>query len=165
MGLPQQVSAKDLASVLGLTTRRLQQLAKQGVLAKTGHGKYELGRCVQAYVDWKTNSEIDRATDSSSADEQVKLERARKLRRENDEGEHRLIQTSDATAAVEMIVGGLRTDLSAVPARVTTDVAERRRIENEIDTVLGKLADRFEKVGEALQAGRDPDEADQEGNN
>lgn len=45
------VSAKELGDYLeGITARRVQQLAAEGVLPKVGRGKYPLKACVLAYL-------------------------------------------------------------------------------------------------------------------
>lgn len=156
-GVHEEISVKLLAEILGIGERWVQQLEKQGVLIKSGHGRYDLAASVQAYIAFKVASEVARAAPmESNAGERVKSERARKLKLENDEKELRLVQTPDAVAALDAIVGPLKADLSGVPARVTDDVAERRRIEDAIDVVLSGLSDRFKQAGAALRTGRDP---------
>lgn len=156
-GVHEEISVKLLAGVLGVTERWVQQLEKQGVLKKNGRSRYDLAASVQAYIKFKVESEVARVVpEDSSPGERVKVERARKLRLENDEKELRLVQTPDAIAALDAIVGPLKADLAGVPARVTDDVAERRRIEDAIDTVLRALANRFKEACRALRSGRDP---------
>lgn len=151
------ISVRALAEVLGITERWVQQLEKQGILVKVGRGRYNLAAAVQAYIAFKVESEVARAVpEETSPGERVKTERARKLKLENDEKELRLVQTPDAVAALDAIVGPLIADLAGVPARATDDVALRRDIEDAIRSVLKGLADRFEKAGADLQAGRDP---------
>lgn len=151
------VSVKVLANVLGITERWVQQLEKQGILEKVGRGRYNLAAAVQGYIAFKIESEVARAApEETSPGERVKTERARKLKLENDEKELRLVQTPDAVAALDAIVGPLMADLAGVPARATDDVALRRNVEDAIGSVLQGLADRFEKAGADLQSGRDP---------
>lgn len=164
--LDETVSVRDLAKVLGVTERWVQQLEKQGVLVKVRRGQYNLAAAVQSYIAFKVESEVARAVpEETSPGERVKAERARKLKLENDEKELRLVQTPDAIAALDAIVGPLMTDLAGVPARVTDDVAMRRQIEDAIESVRRRLADRFEKAGADLLAGRDPLSADEEDDN
>lgn len=44
------VSAAVIARLFNLTERRIQQLAKQGILSKVAHGKYDLLTAVREYV-------------------------------------------------------------------------------------------------------------------
>jgi phage terminase Nu1 subunit (DNA packaging protein) len=160
-----EISTESLAAVLGLTPQRIGQLTHSGVFVKAGHGRYSLPNAVQAYVNYKVAGESRRLAGAADGEpttpgEQVKLERARKLRLENDERERALTDTSNAIAALDVIVGMLRADLAGVPARVTDDVPLRRQIEHAIDHVLGGLADRFTQASADLRAGRDPDAAD-----
>lgn len=156
-GVHDEISVKLLAGVLGVTERWVQQLEKQGVLKKKGRSRYDLAASVQAYIKFKVESEVARAVpEQSNPGERVKAERARKLKLDNDEKERRLVQMPSAVAALDAIVGPLKADLAGVPARVTDDVALRRRIEDATDAVLRGLADRFAKAGRDLRAGRDP---------
>jgi len=157
----QKLSSQELGVVLGLTERRVQQLEDNGVLQNVGTGRskrFVLADAVQAML---LKYEMDaRQPDAGSSRERFELERARKLELANEENEKRLIPTEIAVAAVEHIVGMMRTDLAAVPARITEDVALRRRAQDAIDTVLGGLAKRLLKAGDAVREGRDPSDAD-----
>ena len=44
------VATTELAAVLGISTRRVQQLAQDGILDTVERGKFELGAAVQAYI-------------------------------------------------------------------------------------------------------------------
>jgi len=156
-----EVGTADLAAILGRTDRWIRDLENQGVLQKTARGRYKLAASVQAYVEWRLKAEVDRRYDESDARQQIEIERARKLRLQNDEAENKLVPTDLGIAAVDFIVGILRTDLAGVPALITEDVALRRRAEDAIDQVLNSVADRFEKASAALEQGRDPLEADE----
>jgi phage terminase Nu1 subunit (DNA packaging protein) len=47
------VTAGELAAHLFLDTeRRVQQLAKEGIIIKKGHGKYPLDQCREGYIRW-----------------------------------------------------------------------------------------------------------------
>jgi hypothetical protein len=46
------VSAAVLAETLGVTPRRLQQLAAENILPRATRGLYPLGLCVQRYLEF-----------------------------------------------------------------------------------------------------------------
>lgn len=159
------VPAAKLAAILAsppFTDRWLRELADKGYLVKSGRAEYELAASVQGYIRFIRETEVERQLGQQNARAEFETERARKLKLENDENDKILIRTPIAIAAVDFIVGMLRTELAAVPARASEDVATRRRVENAIDAVLHALAQRLEKAGAALAEGRDPLEADEE---
>jgi phage terminase Nu1 subunit (DNA packaging protein) len=152
-----EVSIAKLGDVLGVGERWVQQLEAQGVLRKSARGRYPLAASVQAYTKFKVDSEVARANpEETTPGERVKAERARKLKLENDERELHLVAMPSAVTALDVIVGPLKSGLAGVPARVTDDIALRRRIEDAIESVLWDLADRARKASVALRQGRDP---------
>jgi phage terminase Nu1 subunit (DNA packaging protein) len=158
---PELVSAARLAKCFGLTERRVRQLADEGVVVKSGRALYDLAKSTQAMFRHIRETEIAKRESEASSRSQFEAERARKLKLENDEKENILIETPTAIAAIDFIVGRLRTGLAGVPARVSEDVATRRRVENAIDDVLLEVSDNFEKAATLLGEGRDPFEADE----
>ena len=156
------ISSAQLGALLGLTERRVQQLADEGIIANVGRGRskrYVLADAVQALLA-RAAEDAKSAPAAGTIREQFEAERARKLKLENDQAEALLIETPDAIAAIDGIFGEVRTALGGIAARFTSDLPERRRLENEIDIVLGDLASRLDKAGAALRKGGDPLDAD-----
>jgi predicted transcriptional regulator of viral defense system len=44
------ISSKDLAGILGVTTRRIRQLTQNGVFPQVARGKYVLGEAMRSYI-------------------------------------------------------------------------------------------------------------------
>jgi hypothetical protein len=70
------VTAKELGDVLGLTDRRIRQLAEEGVLDRVERGRYPLANSVQAYLAAQA------AEDDELREERIKLVRAQRRRLE-----------------------------------------------------------------------------------
>lgn len=158
-----EVSISYLGEVLGIGERWVQQLEAQGVLRKSARGRYPLATSVRAYTKFKVDSEVARAIlKETTPGERVKAERARKLKLENDERERQTVSMPDALIALDVIFGMIKAGFAGVPARVTDDVALRRRIEDGNEAVLRDLARRFRKASSAMREGRDPDAAVEE---
>lgn len=154
------VTIGRLGNILDLGERWLRKLENKGIIVRLARGQYDLPKSVQGYIKWLRETELAQSqTPAGSAKENFELERARKLKLENDQKEALLIETPEVIAAIDHIVGEIRTGLAGIPARFTEDLAERRRLENEIDAVLSQLADRFDQASLALREGRDPSEA------
>lgn len=165
--LPETVSTSDFADMLGLTSRRIQQLISDGVLTSAGHGKLTLRVNLKAFVDWKAESELRtfrsslEARQARNQDElDLDAERTRKLRLENDETENKLIAVSLLDDALDLLAGPLLVDLTSLPARLTDDVPLRRRIESEIDSIRKRHVARLRRAVEDIRDGADPLEAE-----
>lgn len=158
----EEISLKELADLCNLTERRVNQLSDAGVFVKLGRGLFRRSGVAGAYADYRVKSEMDRRSDGATSRDQFEAERARKLKMENDRREGLLIETPEALAALDVMVGDLRTALSAIPSRYTGDVGERRRLEDEIDKALGQLAEKWQQIGDDLQAGRAVGDTDAE---
>ena len=48
------VSSKIVAKVLGISSRRVQQLTEDGIFEKEKRGQYNIAKTVQAFVAYKT---------------------------------------------------------------------------------------------------------------
>ena len=151
-----EVSTADLAEILGVSARRIQQLAGSGVLRKLGHGEWLLPECVQAFVEHKVQSEIRRTSkgEANGADRLKEI----KARRE----ERELVPLVDAIFAMDQVAGVVVLQINNVPARFTRDLDERERLQAEIDDVLKSVASRIQKCAAALRADLDADPPDGE---
>lgn len=58
------VNQKQLAEIIGITDRHVRRLEEQGIINKTGNGKYDLTSCIDAYYKHKyrppSNAEYER---------------------------------------------------------------------------------------------------------
>jgi phage terminase Nu1 subunit (DNA packaging protein) len=71
------VPATTLAKIIGVTDRQIRNLADEGVLIKTAHGKYNLVESMKNYITMlKTSKEIQKkSTDYDLDEEKAKHER------------------------------------------------------------------------------------------
>jgi hypothetical protein len=144
------------ARLIMVTERRIQQLAAQGWVKRP----YTVVSVVQGYIRFLQDEQ--RKGSRTSEEGAVRAERARKLKLENDETEKLTLRMDDAIAALDAIVGPIKSELAGVAPQVTDDIPQRRRIEDAIDAVLDQLAKRFGKACADLLAGRDALEAEPE---
>lgn len=115
---------KTIAKLLMLTERRVQQLAKEGVIPRAERGRYELAPCVQAYIRFLQDRAAGNPGDGGSVDYHV--EKARKTKFEADIAEVEAAKRKgDAIDAVEvkrawqLILGEVRANLmGTTPQRI-----------------------------------------------
>lgn len=136
------VPAKTLGDMLGLTAWRVQQLVAEGVMTRSGKGKFPLLANIKAYVTWLKDDQR-KATKSAAASE-FQQERAEEVRLRNADRRKRMIEEAEAEVirVIDEIAGPLRSDLMALPAQVTDDLALRRKIEERVDGAFGAASKR-----------------------
>jgi phage terminase Nu1 subunit (DNA packaging protein) len=147
------LSASVVADVLGISTRRVNQLAEARILPRSGTG-FELRGAVRAYLA-NLREEIRPAT---LADAQARLTGAKariaEIQRDRLEGE--LVAIGDVAAAVAKEYSTVRQRLLAIPSRVAPVAAvesDPRKIhdavEREIASALSELSSDAAKLAQA----------------
>lgn len=130
------ISVKQLAALINLTERRIQQLVREGVLAKRGRGKYPLAASVNAYCRYIQ----DNGQPEGQAD--FYAERARKMRADADISEieaakakREVFEVDDMREAMELIVSEVRAKLlNNAPTRIAAR-AKSAKGETEIKAI------------------------------
>ena len=145
------ISAKDLAEILDLTTVRVSQLCTTGIIPNNGtRGRYSLFDAVPAYLDYL------RANKGDAAAVQLTLARAKKLELENDRRKNELVKTSDAAAVFRAASASWRNEASKLPQRVARRIAKSEdpsEIREILCDELDQVFYRFEKGLQFLNQG------------
>ncbi len=123
------VTAAVLAVWLNLTSRRIQQLAAEGVIEKAGRGRYPLRDSVARYTGWLKRQLEDR--NLGHPDDDARKESARYNAARADLAELELKQklgqlapTEDIELALSALLSGIRAQILAVPAETAQELAE-----------------------------------------
>ena len=172
-----EVSTTELAAVLGLTARRIQQMAQDGTLPTCSPGRFCLADSVRRYMDFTANKK------RSSQDQQLELERAKAetdikvskakiLQAEAEEIQGNMHRSEDVQTMTEDLIYTIRGALNAMPGRLAVDVVTTSNaaeasamIRREVNKVLEELAAyRYDpkKYQERVRARLDWSEADDE---
>lgn len=133
-----------IAQLLNLTDRRVQQLAKEGIIPKPNNrGEYDLPGCVQGYVAY-----LQERAERSEEPQRVRLDRLRgdreelelqKLRRE-------LVPVAEVAPALEQYV----TDVCAVLEGIPERYAEVLQATADVEGKHQLLADLVREVRDTL---------------
>ena len=158
---PILVTQTELAARLELTTRWVYDLTADGIFQKVGETrKYDLDASHKAYAAYKLGKETEKrapsATDSLTQrkEDMLKQRLAREARG--------LITMEEAMEAFDLVTGAFIEVLSGLPARITRNIGERKRIEAIIDGIRERLSGRFGAEREALRTGVPVGEANPE---
>lgn len=122
-----EVSTTELACVLGISGRRVRQLAEDGQLEKLGAGKFNLADSVQAYQKFLSRvvpNEEDAKIEKSrrKAEVTLKASKAEIARLELQELKGKLHRAEDIEAITSDLVYSIRGALMAIPGRLAVDV-------------------------------------------
>ncbi len=123
-----EVSTTELAAVLGVTARRVQQLAQDGALPTAHRGRFLLAESVQRFIRLSAAAPVD--------EEDLKLEKTRRIsesqikaskaiiaKLEAEELKGQMHRAEDVAAITEDLVYTMRGALMALPGRLAVDVA------------------------------------------
>ena len=123
------VKVQEIAQLLKLTERRVQQLVREGVLPTPTRGIYHPVKCVHGYIDYLKGIS-DGTGEATLTDERTRLIRTQADLAEIDlmKARGELIPTSKARAAWTVVIQGIRQKLLAIPTRLAARVASVKSI-------------------------------------
>lgn len=108
-----------IAKLFDLTERQIQSLAKQGVLPKTDHGRYELVPVVRAYIKYLRDRSIRGDVANSevlAAKQRLLRARARAAEIEADQLEGASLNRAAVDRAWSTVLDVIRTRMLAIPS-------------------------------------------------
>lgn len=152
------VNQKELAECLGISSRQVRNLKKDGMFEQPQNKKgYILENCIQEYINFKINEEMGRSASISkekvqAQHEEVKKEisilKLRKLRRE-------LHEAADVEAFLSEMLVNFRNRLESLPTKMAMQVSG----ETDINLIIQKIAAGIHEALNELSE-YDPDEID-----
>ncbi|MGF3022635.1 hypothetical protein ACQVP2_07385 [Methylobacterium aquaticum] len=147
-------STADLGAIFDMTARRVLQLEAEGVLRRNDHNQWPVARNFQAFLAHRLRQEADDQADSEEG-RRLRNLKADEISLRVEERSRALVAEAraEALAIVDEVAGQLQPDLMAIPARVTTDLALRRRIEDEISIAFGAMSKRLASQAAGAPAG------------
>jgi restriction endonuclease Mrr len=154
------VGRETLANLLNLSAGRIAALTAEGVLHQTSRGKWKMIDAVHAYValikEERSNKTATASTirvrDARSAEIEIRIARANRD----------VVDLSEALSSIDDCTGVFLQTLTSIPARITREQNERRRIEAICDEERARVADRFLQSASALRTGSPIAETDPE---
>ena len=144
------VSATVVGAWLGLTSTRVQQLARDGILTRiesTGQFRFDLKSTVQTYCDYTRSAAARRQADPDLAEQKLRLTRAQADRAEQQAARDggTLLQADAVAAAWTSITTDLRAALLAIPERCAATLGLDRQataaLDSELRSCLEVIAD------------------------
>ena len=123
-------SASTLAKLFNLSERRVQQLAKDGIIPKSERGQYELIGAVRSYVRYLQDRALGRVDGNYQDNSDIKLERKRLIKAQADKTEienKKLRQELVAFSLVQDVLNEVAvlygSSVDALPGRLANELA------------------------------------------
>jgi phage terminase Nu1 subunit (DNA packaging protein) len=137
----------QLALLLGLTTRRVNQLAEDGITVRTSHGEFDGPASVQNYVASIANRAKDgeAAIDKEREEARLKKEQADNFELKNAKLRKELLPIDEVVRVWSEQISEVRSGMLAVVSRVRQKVSLSAEdavvLDGEIREAMTKLAD------------------------
>jgi len=129
------VKSKELANILGITQRRVNQLAKEGILEKDNKNNFDLSQSVQAYIAYAT-TESDELRQEKILHERAKRKKA-EIELNLKEG--RMHDADDVRRVMTHMLLTFRNRILNIPAKLAPQLIGLQNI-GEIQQILNKEA-------------------------
>ncbi len=145
------VPVGTLAKLFDLTERRVQQLARDGIIPKATRGQYPLIESVRGYVRFL--QERAQGEGPGNIKDSIREQQLRRIRIENDARERQLLPKEEVREAFNLAMQSIRFGARALSARlapivVRSTVSEaRRQIDEETDDFLNDAAAAVASLG------------------
>ena len=142
------VSSKIVAKVLGISSRRVQQLTEDGIFEKERRGQYDIAKTVQAFVSYKTGeSKLEKKAREGGYDaERTLLTRTKRMIEENKlkimNGE--LHRSDTVKSVMNRMLNNFKSKLQALPLKVlgeTNLLAIQDTLLDEVNECLTELSE------------------------
>ena len=146
-----EVSTTELASILGVTARRVQQMAQDGTIVAVKRGSFNLAESVQRYIAFLSSKEKDISQqDKQRQDAEVSIKKAKAIVAvmEAQELQGKMHRSEDVADMTEDLIFAIRGMLVALPGRLAVDTAAAQTpaeaseiIRKEVYKVMSELAE------------------------
>ncbi|GEQ15688.1 MULTISPECIES: hypothetical protein [Clostridium] len=156
------VNQKELATILGITSRRVRQLREEGFFSFAENGKkYSLEKCVQEYIEYKVKAETNSGTSidverEKAEHEQIKKNisklKLRKLKKE-------LHEASDVELFLSEMLINFRNRLLSIPSKVAVQILGEEDVNRIIEILQKEMYETLDELSEY-----NPDEINREKN-
>lgn len=160
--IPELVNTKQMAEFLGISQVWLNKLVMDGVISKASRYEYDLKAATHQFIAFREEHVKKRLGDKGSTSDRMREAKVAEIARRMAREDREIITMDEAMQVVDEVTGIFISTLSSLPARVTSVVRERQRIEAICDEERQRMADRFSEKRAALRSGQQASDAEAE---
>lgn len=145
------VNQKQLASMLGITARRVRQLREDGLFNFNENGRgYCLEKCIPEYIDYKIKAEVGTGTSIIKEKEQAEHERVKKnisqlkLRKLKKE----LHEASDVEFFLSEMLINFKNRLLSVPSKLAVQIVGEEDVNKITELLTNEMLETLDELSE-----------------
>lgn len=149
----QPVTFADLIATFNVSSRHLTTMIDGGYITKTKDGSYKLCEAVQGGMRYKSDHGVKRSgSTKEAAGIKVQEARARQIEQEIAITARDLITFTECCAVIDLLLGGLNSELDGLPTRFTRDRTLREQYAKEVRDMKERLRQRWERMLSQLES-------------
>jgi len=158
------VTLQQVVQLTNLSVVTINKMVNGGYLEKDGPGTFRLVKISPAHARWTKDHPGPGGSKSDSTKEasaqRVQDARAKQIEQATALEAKELIPISDHLALYDMLMGGLKAELSGMPAQLTRDRTLRVEYETKFNDMMRRVSERWKKKALSIEEGTDADEDD-----
>lgn len=146
-----EVNQKELATILGITSRRVRQLREEGFFDFAENSKkYCLEKCVQEYIEYKVKSETKSGTSIDVEKEKAEHEQIKKnisklkLRKLKTE----LHEAADVELFLSEMLINFRNRLLSIPHKLAVQIVGEQDVNKIIELLQKEMFETLDELSE-----------------
>lgn len=112
------VTTAEISEIFGISTRRVQQLAKDGVFVRVGHGQFDLPASINSFIEYRLDDTKEEGVLDKSTEEAM-WTRARRQKTELELQIMRgdLHRSEDVRRVMNDLLGAFRARILSIPSK------------------------------------------------
>lgn len=158
LSLSQEISLQEAAELMGISYPLARKIVGEGHVQRSARGRVRLGDWGRGYAAYRDAG--DKRSTKSASTSRVSDARATEIEQRIAERNRHLVPTEEATAAIDHIVAACAEAFAALPAMLTRNIEERKRIETQVKRAQGEVAKRLAEAARVLREGGKLPDAD-----
>jgi hypothetical protein len=139
-------ATQEMCAILGFRSAiSLGKLERSGWIKRVSKNQWPLGATVQGYVKCLRES---RHAHTSDATLKLREAQLRRIEAANEREARNVIRMTDALECVEIFGGAVITELCGLPARISRNLSDRSRIDEEVFNMRTRIAEKMKATAE-----------------
>jgi len=144
------VSTAEICEIMGLSSRRIQQLVEENAVVRVAHGKYDLVASFRAYLEYEKEKIISDDKDLDKLREETLWTRARRKKTEAELGiiTGKLHRAEDVENIMNAMMMSFRSQLLSFASRLAPKVQGKKDlieiqelVKDEVEDLMNELKD------------------------